>query len=186
MSDGGIRVNMSAKEGASVTLEPLPSGKYLMAITDCEVEKVKNAPAPGKKDNRGKLMFKIELTVQDGDYENRKAWTNVMLFDGALYSLSQMVKALGYEVVEKGESAEFQIPGFAANIVPGAEWWMGKQFVVRTQLMPKRKDKTTGKEYQERTEVKGFMSAKGWNAAQAPKKSAEGAASPAKKTSALP
>lgn len=180
----GIRVNMSSKEGKSVTLEPLPSGKYLMAITECEVVEVSSG------DNEGKPMFSLELTVQDGDYENRKAWTNVMLFEGALYSLSQMLKAQGVEVKEIGERAEFQVPGYEPNMVPGPEWWATKQFVCKLKLMPKRtvRNKVTGekREYDERSEVKGFMSTKDWDPSQAPKKAAAGAAKAAGRPSVLP
>ena len=186
--DGGIRVNMSAKEGKSATLEPLPNGKYLMAITDIEVDTIKPG-GEGKPENVGKPMFKIELTVQDGDYESRMAWTNVMLFDGALYSVSQMLKAQGIEVKEIGDRAEFQVPGFAANVIPGPSWWQGKQFVCRLKLSPERtvtnKATKEKKTYDARAEVKGFMSAKDWNPATAPKKQADGAGTP-KRTSMLP
>lgn len=151
----GIRVNMSGKEGASKTLEPLPSGRYVMAITDCDLDEC----GPTSK-NPGKPMFKIELTVQEGQYENRKAWTNVMLFEGALYSISQMLQAQGVEVKVLGESAEFQVPGFEPNVIPGAEWWMSKQFLIRIKLMPPRKDPDSGKTYDEKSEVKGYMSVK--------------------------
>lgn len=164
----GIRVNMSSKEGKSVTLQPLPSGKYLVAVTDCDVQEV------SKGDNEGKPMFNLELTVQEGDYEGRKLWTYVMLFDGALYSISQMLKCVGVEVKELGEKAEFQVPGYDVNVIPGPEYWMSKQFVVRTKLMPKRKDPKTNKEYDERAEVKGFMPAKDWKPGSSPSKAAAG------------
>jgi hypothetical protein len=135
-------------------------------------------------------MFNLELTVQDGDYEGRKAWTLVMLFDGALYSISQMIKALGVEVKEVGDRAEFQIDGYPPNVVPGPEFWQGKQFVIRTKVMPARKvkDKRTGemKEYDARTEVKGFMSPKDWNPDSAPKKATASATGSKPRVSLLP
>ena len=163
----GIRVNMSAKEGKSKTLEPLPSGRYLVAVTDCDLDEC--GPS---SDNAGKPMFKLEVTVQDGDYEGRKAWTNVMLFEKALYSISQMIKAQGVDIKEVGDKAEFQVPGYEPNVIPGPEYWMSKQFIIRTKLMPKRKDPKSGKEYDERTEIKGFMSPKDWNPGMAPKAAA--------------
>lgn len=151
----GIRVNMSTKEGSSRTVTPLPSGRYLMAVTDCDLVEC----GPNSK-NPGKPMFKMELTVQDGDYNGRLAWTNVMLFEGALYSIAQMLTAQGIEVTEVGERAEFHVPGYEPNTIPGPEFWMGKQFIVRIKLMGKRKDPKTGKEYDERAEVKGFAPTK--------------------------
>lgn len=183
----GIRVNMSSKEGKSETLEPLPSGKYLVAVTDCDLEEIKPGGS-GKPENVGKPMFVMEFTVQEGDYENRKAWSNVMLFDGALYSISQMLKAQGVDVKEIGDRAEFQVEGFDPNVIPGPEWWMSKQFVIRVKLMPKRKvkNRNTGeeREFDERAEVKGFMSAKDWKAGSSPKKAADGSAT--KRPSLLP
>jgi len=185
VSDTGIRVNMSAQEGKSTTQgEPLPSGLFRMAITNCSLEKVKNPPQPGKKDNRGKPMFVIELTVQDGDYEDRPAWTNVMLFDGALYSISQMLKAQGVEVKEVGDAAEFQVPGFEKNEVPGPEWWLSKQFVCRLKRIGARK--VGDKEYDPRAEVKGFLSVKDWNPDRSPKKAQQAAGMAKAKSSVLP
>jgi hypothetical protein len=172
---------MTGKEGKSTTLEPLPSGHYLMAITDIDLDQC----GPDSK-NPGKDMFKVELTVQDGDYENRKAWTNVMLFDGALYSIAQMIKAQGVDIKEVGDSAEFQVPGFAVNEIPGPEYWMGKQFVCRVKLVGKRKDPKTGKEYDERAEIKGFMSPKNWDPNKAPKKATAEAGTATRNTSILP
>jgi hypothetical protein len=178
--DFGIKINMTAKEGKSVTLLPLPSGQYHVAVSDCDIQEVSQG------DNEGKPMYNLELTVQDGDYENRKVWSLIMLFEGALYSISQMLKAQGIEVKEIGDRAEFQVPGFEPNVVPGPNWWMGKHFVVRVKLMPKRKDKKSGKEYDEKAEVKGFMSAKDWDPSKSPKKSAEGGTgAPANKVSLL-
>jgi len=174
MSDAGIRVNMSSKEGKSASLEPLPSGRYLMAITDIDLDEC----GPTSK-NEGEPMFKIELTVQEGDYENRKAWTNVMLFKGALYSISQMLKAQGIAITEVGESAEFQVPGYEPNIIPGPEWWMSKQFCVRVKLVGKRKVKQPDgsyKEYDERAEVKGFMAPSDFKPGEGPKKASTNSA----------
>lgn len=189
MSDtGGIRVNMTAAEGKSKTQgEPIPTGLYRMAVTECDLEKVKNPPSkPGKKDNRGEPMFLMELTVQDGDYEERTAWTNVMLFKGALYSVAQMLKAQGIEVKELPDgSAEFQVPGYEKNMVPGPEWWMGKQFCCKVRRVGAKK--VGDQEYDPRAEIRGFMSTKDWDPARSPKKPTEATAGKATaKTSALP
>lgn len=39
----------------------------------------------------------VEFTIQEGEYEGRKVWTNAMLFDGALYTVAQILKATGFE-----------------------------------------------------------------------------------------
>src|SRR6266480_7795544 len=96
----GIRVNFSGKEAdaAPRDVEPMPTGKYLCAITDVEL-----CYSTSEKNN-GKPYYSIEFTVQDdmrgGLYKERKCWSNVMLFEGALYSASQLAKAVGLTVDE--------------------------------------------------------------------------------------
>jgi hypothetical protein len=89
---GNLRVNFSEKEESSEARDftPIPTGKYHVAITDVEVKKC----GPESK-NPGKPFYAITVTVQDGPFENRKLWGNVMLFEGALYSLVQILKAQG-------------------------------------------------------------------------------------------
>jgi hypothetical protein len=162
-----IRINMTAKEAKSGPMDPLPNGKYLVAITDIEVAEVQNAPKPGKKDNRGEKYYKIELTVQEGEYDGRLIWTNAMLFDGALYSISGMLKAVGVDI--DPSTGWFQVPGFEECVVPDADWWMAKQFVVRTLIKKGEvKDKETEERYPDRPEVKGFYPASSWRGAPAP------------------
>jgi len=87
-----LRVNFSEEEATSEALDfsPVPTGKYNVAITDIEVRRSTSEKNPGK------LYWSVEMTVQDGPYEKRKFWGNVMLFDQALYSLAQLLKATGF------------------------------------------------------------------------------------------
>jgi hypothetical protein len=87
-----LRVNFSEKELASEARDftPLPAGKYHVTMSDVTVER-----CGPKSKNPGKPYYGIELTVQDGKYEGRKLFTNCMLFSPALYTLVQILKALG-------------------------------------------------------------------------------------------
>lgn len=150
----GIKVNMSTKEGSSASLDPLPVGKYLVAVTDGSLKASTSAKNPGKP------FYNLELTVQEGAYDGRKIFTNVMCFEGALYSISQMLKALGVEVVANGDQATFQVPDHEENEIPELEYFMGQQFVVKLSI---EKERTVeGKTYPERNEVKSWSSAKDW------------------------
>lgn len=170
MTDG-IRVNMTDKEGKSAGFEPIPPGKYLVAVTGCELAET----GPNSK-QAGRPYFKLEYTVQEGQYENRKIWDNVMLFDGALYSISNMLKAVDVPITLDSSSANFQVPGYEPNSIPGPEWWMGKQFIVRTK-MGKETKTADGKTYAPRAEVSSYSSIKGVSAATlstgAPKKTSQ-------------
>jgi hypothetical protein len=102
---------MTEQEAKSADREPLPAGKYHFKITDMEVMFVKE----GSK-NAGKPYINFEFTVQDGKYETRKDWTNAMCFDGALYTISQILKAL-----------EHPLPKDGKLVIPNArEFYVGK------------------------------------------------------------
>jgi hypothetical protein len=90
-----LRVNISEKEGESEgrIFEPLPGGTYVLAVTDGSVAFC----GPNSK-NPGKPYWRLETTVQTGPHEGRKLFTNVMLFEGALYTFVQLMKALGRPV----------------------------------------------------------------------------------------
>ena len=95
-----LRVNFSDEEASSeaFSFEPMPSGKYHVAITEWEMRTSKS------EKHNGKPYWALTLTVQNGPYENRKLWTNCMLFEGALYTLSQLLKATGHEdAIKTGE-----------------------------------------------------------------------------------
>jgi hypothetical protein len=152
----GLKVNFSTEEAGSEArdFEALPTGKYPVFVSDITMEEC----GPNSK-NPGKPYWHLELTIQEGHpHAGRKFWTNVMLFDGALYSLAQIAKALGGKLeteIMKGN-------------VPETTELDGKEFVVRVQ---KQRDKYREEKQEadgERTandpplfknEVKSFFSA---------------------------
>ncbi len=139
MSDG-LRVNFSDKEASSEarSVELLPRGDYHVALTDIELREVRE----GK--NEGKSYWNLEFTIQSGPHENRKLWTNCMLFSPALYTFAQLMKACGYDV----EEGEFE--------VPDPDDLIGKVMVVGVTKKGKSRNKETGEEYDERNEVRGI------------------------------
>lgn len=141
-----LRVNFSSQEAESEALdfEPVPAGKYPVAITDVEVRFC----GPESK-NPGKPYWAVEMTVQEGKYENRKFWGNVMLFEGALYSLAQLLKATGNQAaLDSGK-------------IPEGQTLVGKQMTitvakVRDTYREKRDGDGTEKFF--KNEVKGYRS----------------------------
>lgn len=116
MSDGGFKLNFTEQEAASEARErsDLPSGSYLVDITDAELNEVQAGP------NKGKPMVNFEFTVVEdsfaGQFTGRKAWSLVMLFEGALYSAAQLMKAVDL------------VPGH--DDFPDIEEWLGKRIVM--------------------------------------------------------
>jgi Protein of unknown function (DUF669) len=135
-----LRVNLTSDEAESKTLEPLPSGKYLCNIVNGQVREVK----PGRT-HTGKPYWGLQFVVQEGPHAGRSIFSTVMLFDGALYSLSQLMQALGYEV----NVGEFHVPPIDSLI--------GKSLYVRGRRQPAKTD-DDGRDIPERFEVKGYMS----------------------------
>jgi hypothetical protein len=142
----GLRVNFSEEEASSEArdFDPLPSGKYLVAITGIE----DRACGPESK-NPGKPYWALEFTVQEGDFENRKLWTNAMLFEGALYTTSQLLKATGHaDAIKTGNipsKSELLTQQVVVNVVRTRDKWREQQEDSKVNLF--------------KNEVKGIRSA---------------------------
>jgi len=137
---GEIRVNFSKEEAESTSFDDLPAGKYIVAITDGKVKKC----GPGAK-NPGKPYYNLEYTVQPENktHVGRKLFDNVMLFSPALYSLSNLMKALGVDI-NQGDFVVPKIPDL-----------LGQKFMARVRIQPARE--VDGKTYDARPEVKGYF-----------------------------
>ena len=133
-----LKVNFTNRESTSTVREIPPSGEYLVAITDGEIKEVK----PGRK-NTGKPFWQLKFVIQDGAYAGTTLMASIMLFDGALFSLAQLLKALGYDV----EDGDF--------LVPQLDDIIGKNINVKGY---KRGASTLpdGTELSERFEIKGY------------------------------
>jgi hypothetical protein len=158
----GIRVNMSEQEASSTDRgDALPIGKFHFKITDMDIMFVKDQNAQGEANkNAGKTYINFEFTVQDtpGEWQQfagRKDWTNAMCFDGALYTISQILKALGMDVPATG--------GF---VIPDKrEFYIGKDIMGRRgtnkndyQMVP---DGKGGNRKELRVQLRGFASIDG-------------------------
>jgi hypothetical protein len=150
----GIVVNLSQKEADSAPLDPIPSGKYHFVISDVELKESKS------KKNPGKPFYSFEFTVQESDKlktpetaVGRKVFASAMLWDGALYTIVNILKALGRDV----ESGQLEIPE--------PEDFLGLELIGRVVITPKRtvKDENTGetKEYEPRNDIKSFYALDG-------------------------
>jgi len=141
---------MSGKEADATPRdpEPLPGGKYLCAISDVELrfstsEKHNGDPYYG-------MQFTVIDDVAAGKYIDRKCWANVMLFEGALYSIVQILKALGYTIDGAGDLE-----------VPEPEWFLGQELVVVGIKKGETKG-SDGQTYSPRFEPKSYFPTSAW------------------------
>jgi hypothetical protein len=129
--DEGFAVNMSGREAASEAREltVLAAGFYHVAVDECDLEESKS------EKNFGKPMFNFKLKIQDGDAEGRNLYCRAMLWDGALYTISQAMKAVGLRVAE-GEGLK----------IPPAGWWLGKHMLAQVKVVNKQEKAGDGSE----------------------------------------
>jgi hypothetical protein len=142
-SGGELRVNLSKDEAEVRDFEPLPIGKFPCFITDGEVR------FSTSEKNNGKPYYAFEFTVSDGKYENRKLWCNAMLFEGALYTITGMLKAIDGRSFEAGDTT-----------IPALDWFIGKPIGVRTKMGKAQVGTGTPEspQYPARVEVGSFYS----------------------------
>src|SRR4249920_2252159 len=107
----GIKINFTEEEvkdeGRSAVYKPLPTGDYPVYVSDVELKEV------SKGQNQGKFYLAITLTVDDegSSYNNRKLWTNIMLFEiktkdgrSANWKLPQFINSTGNgHMLESGD-----------------------------------------------------------------------------------
>lgn len=143
-----LKLNLSDQEAESKvrSFTPLPSGEYLCNIVEISEKSVKETAK-----NAGKPYWNIRFVVDQGDqYDGRNIFSNVMLFEGALYSIKQLVEAVFPEMVSGNELN-----------VPDAEAFEGKQVVVVGLRYPAgSKEKKTGRiREQDEFDVRGYKPA---------------------------
>jgi hypothetical protein len=141
---GDLRINLSKEEIAAESFDDMPVGKYVVAITAGKVELSKSAKNPGKP------MYNLTYTVQEGKFTRAKVFDRLCLWQGAAYSYTMLMKALGINV-----SSGMQVPKI--------EQLIGRKFVMRwgmgksnTVVDPNTGEKHT---YEARMQVKGYFPA---------------------------
>lgn len=137
-----LKVNLTEQEATSQVRDIPPSGEYVCNIVDGKEDIVK----PNKK-NSGKPYWKMKYVVQEGAYAGSTLSATVMLFEGALYSFSQLMKALGYEVNVGG------------LVVPEVDTLLGKTVIVKGYKRPPSTN-AEGQDLPERFEVRGYKPAR--------------------------
>jgi hypothetical protein len=139
-----LRVNMSSQEAEAESFPDLVPGKYRVAIFKVAVQRSKSDKNPGKP------LYNVTYKVQDGQYKGAQIFGDyICLWEGALYSYSQLIKALGFPV------------STGNNKVKTPAELIGKTLIVRLGMGKSNTsiDKITGetKTYDARMQVKGYF-----------------------------
>jgi hypothetical protein len=120
--------------GVGGDFEPFPAGIYHVMLTGYEERETgENTKHPENE------YFNVEFTVQSGEYEGRKLWTNMMLPPYQPFVLKQLVAAAGRDVNEPVVPEDF------------LEEMDGK-----LECNARVKVKKATKEYDARNEIAGF------------------------------
>jgi len=141
-----VRVNVSDQEDKSGgDYQPIPSGMYNAVITDVE------SKASASDNNFGKPMLYFRFTIQDGIYAERVIGANACLWDGALYTIVGLLKAIGeYDNCKKGGGLD---------IPEEPEFYLGRAIKVRRGVNQKKKKENPEDDPATWIEVKGFSKA---------------------------
>ena len=148
-----LRINLSDEEASSKAREytVLPTGRFTCNITEIKEVAVKNAASQ----NFGKPYWNVKFVVDQGapndKYDGTAVYANIMLFEGAAYLITQLVKAIFPESVV-GNTLD----------IPSAEAFLYKRVQLTGVKYPEGSDikkggKVTGKRERDQFEVKGFI-----------------------------
>lgn len=148
-----LRLNLSDNEAKSTAREfsVLPTGTYPCNIVEIKQEEVK----PGSL-NAGKPYWNVLFVVDgapDKQYDGRRIYTNLMLFEGAAFLIKQLVEVLFPEMLEGNQLS-----------IPDADAFIGKKVAVVGRKFPagssiKRGGKIVGTRDTDEFSVSGFKAA---------------------------
>jgi hypothetical protein len=162
----GIKVNVSEQEASSGerNFDAMPIGKYHVSIIGVELEESQSEAHPGEP------MLTFEFMVQDSPgtwqkYANRHDWTRACLWDGALYTIVGILKALPSQEGKKNAYEDHMKPTGRVNaegkpileldVPTEPEYYEGQELFIRRGQNKKQKEKFP--DMPERwVEVRGF------------------------------
>lgn len=146
-----MKLNLSDNEAKSTAREftVLPSGAYLCNIVEIREEVVK----PGSQ-NAGKPYWNVLFVVdQGGQYDGRRIYTNLMLFEGAAFLIKQLVEVTFPHMLNGNQ---LEIPEYEAFIGKQVTV-MGRKFSAGSSI--KRGGKIVGTRDTDEFSVSGFKAA---------------------------
>jgi hypothetical protein len=143
----GLRLNLNEKEASTEAREDLVPGKYRCHIIECNPKISKSEKNPGKP----MYEFVLQVNQEVPKFGGNRIWTTACLWEGALYTIVGINKALG--IMEQGAT---QI-----EVLPPADY-IGQELIVKMAYgKSSGTNPETGEPYPRRLEAKGFFPAEG-------------------------
>ena len=87
----GINFKKIGEKADNTDFQPLPEDRYNVKITEAKTAKTKN-------DND---MITVTFDVTDGDFTNRKLWSNFTLTEKAYVYIYTLLKAVGSNLIDE-------------------------------------------------------------------------------------
>ncbi len=174
-----IKINVSSKAAEKPkpqrSFEDLPKGWFKVRITDVALEEVKKEfrDDGSKNPNFEKPMYAFEFTVTDDteinpvdekgnpQFEDRKDWTRACLWDGAEFTIVNIMRALGKEI----EPGDLDVPDITDENDPdgGIDFFMGKELRILRGTRKKERESARRNKTEPRIEIVAFSSADGYD-----------------------
>lgn len=146
-----LRLNLSNDEANSKAREltVLPTGSYL-----CNIVEIKETTVNPGSDNVGKPYWNVLFVVDQGDqYDGRRIYTNLMLFEGAAFLIKQLVEILFPDMLEGNQLSIPESDAFIQKKVAV----IGRKYAAGSSI--KRKGKVIGTRDTDEFAVTGFKAA---------------------------
>jgi hypothetical protein len=152
----GIKVNVSEQEHQSGdrNFDPLPKGKFHVAVTAVELQQSQSEAHPDEP------MLNFEFTVQDTpgswqQFANRKDWVNACLWDGALYTIIGILKAMPSQRGNKNAYEDNLDASGELDIPTEPEYYEGTELFIRRGINKKQVEKWPDMP-ERHVEIRGF------------------------------
>lgn len=153
-----LSVNVSKKAAESRSFEDLPQGWYHVVIGEVELRFSKSEKNPDKP------MYGFEFEVTDDErnprdndgapkFAGRRLWTNACLWEGAEFTIVNILRALGHSVGE----GELRIPDVTDD--DERDELVGQYLMVRNGVTKKERAAARLEKREPGTEVTAFKSA---------------------------
>jgi len=158
MTNEGTSFRVDFTNVESRSFDPVPTGKYLLAVTDYEVKEIQSGA------NKGQPNVQFEFTIQQPEMigqvkvGERKLWNSFFPTNPkTLWNLKGFLEALGDDVSEQVnfDPDEIMTRDYESRLV-----------VAKVKIQPARKDPNDPtKEYDARNQIAQFYAVSTWKGA---------------------